>query len=75
VRPLKVVQLRCPHCGTAEWEWEEDRDAYIAEARICRGCHRRHAEQKSNSELAEQFGGGLFVRLVKPGGDDGGSEH
>jgi hypothetical protein len=54
---------RCPHCGTAEWEWEADRDAYTPEVRVCRGCHRRQAEEKNTRDLAQQMGG-VYVRLV-----------
>lgn len=30
--------LTCSMCGTAEWEWEEDRFAYEPMEKICRGC-------------------------------------
>lgn len=30
--------LRCPSCGTAEWEWEQNKFAYHPVERICRGC-------------------------------------
>ena len=29
---------RCTMCGTAPWEWEEDRFAYEASTHNCRGC-------------------------------------
>ena len=29
---------RCPNCGTAEWEWEQDGlGAWVAETRVCAG--------------------------------------
>lgn len=29
---------RCQMCGTADWEWEDDRFAYEPQEKICRGC-------------------------------------
>lgn len=29
---------RCSSCGTAAWEWEDDRFAYSATAVVCQGC-------------------------------------
>lgn len=29
---------RCQMCGTAKWEWEEDRHAYHVVEEICPGC-------------------------------------
>ena len=29
---------RCQMCGSAEWEWEENRNAYVAQERVCMGC-------------------------------------
>jgi hypothetical protein len=31
--------------------------------RVCRGCHRRQAEEKNTRDLAQQMGG-VYVRLV-----------
>lgn len=55
---------RCPHCGTADWEWEENRDAYSTEVRVCRGCHRRGMEERSQQKNAEEMPG-LQVHLVR----------
>lgn len=30
---------RCSHCGTAGWEWAEDRRAYHPETYVCQGCY------------------------------------
>lgn len=30
---------KCQSCGTAEWEWEEDRYAYEAAVHQCWGCY------------------------------------
>lgn len=32
---------RCQLCGTAEWEWEDDRFAYEPIAKQCYGCYRK----------------------------------
>lgn len=29
---------RCPACGTYEWEWKEDENAWTADAWTCQGC-------------------------------------
>lgn len=65
-------RVRCPHCGTAEWEWEEDGDAYRAEPRVCRGCHRRGVEEQQLRKQ-ETAMPGIYVRLTKDhkGGVDG----
>ena len=31
--------LRCDLCGTAEWEWEEDKRAYAPMENFCMGCY------------------------------------
>lgn len=38
----KIEQsLKCPSCGTAQWEWEEDKFAYDPVEEICPGCERK----------------------------------
>ena len=32
---------RCTMCGTASWEWEEDRFAYTAVEEFCHGCYQK----------------------------------
>lgn len=32
---------RCAMCGTASWEWEEDRFAYAAVRQTCMGCQQK----------------------------------
>ena len=34
---------RCAMCGTAEWEWDANRDAYQAVTERCEGCYRKDA--------------------------------
>jgi hypothetical protein len=33
--------LRCTMCGTAPWEWEENRFAYTAVDELCQGCYQK----------------------------------
>lgn len=30
---------KCAMCGTAEWEWEENKHAYEPIAKLCMGCY------------------------------------
>lgn len=39
---------RCPACGTAPWEWEENRGAYVAVKERCQGCMRREAAMEDS---------------------------
>jgi hypothetical protein len=32
---------RCNMCGTASWEWEENRFAYTAVDEFCQGCYQK----------------------------------
>ena len=32
---------RCSMCGTAEWEWEENKFAYTAVEDFCKGCYQK----------------------------------
>lgn len=38
---LQEKALRCQLCGTAEWEWAENRHAYEALPTQCEGCRRK----------------------------------
>lgn len=31
--------MRCSLCGTAQWEWDENRRAYEVVAHDCQGCY------------------------------------
>ena len=61
---------RCSRCGTAEWEWEEQLDAYMAKAKVCPGCNAIGLESKAWEKSAEHMPG-LQIRLVRTGGQDG----
>lgn len=42
---------RCNMCGTAPWEWEENRYAYTAVDELCQGCYQKSVftDQESRS--------------------------
>lgn len=42
---------RCSMCGTAAWEWEENKYAYSAQDEFCRGCYQKamFSDQESRS--------------------------
>lgn len=41
---------RCKQCGTADWEWEENRYAYQAELEFCQGCMHLEAAREDQSD-------------------------
>lgn len=45
----------CPSCGTAEWEWDEDRIAYIPVEKICRGCEIKELVSESSEHHAGKY--------------------
>ena len=53
---------RCTMCGTAGWEWEEDRFAYDPVTQVCEGCRRRDAYQEGQRDKAH---GSSVVLLPK----------
>ena len=50
---------KCGLCGTAEWEWEDDKRAYAPVEHFCLGCYLK-------SQLDDEAGNqpGTTVRLV-----------
>lgn len=42
---------RCSMCGTAPWEWEENKFAFTAVDEFCKGCYQKaiHTEQQGSS--------------------------
>lgn len=44
-------------CGTAPWEWEEDRFAYMATVHVCEGCKHREAARDD----ARNIDGGTII--------------
>lgn len=51
---------RCSMCGTAPWEWEENKFAYMVEERHCRGCYMKHVSNEDKRRLP-----GTTVELVR----------
>lgn len=39
---------QCGDCGTWAEEWEEDREAYVGDDRICAGCETLHRESEND---------------------------
>ena len=50
---------RCQLCGTAEWEWEQNKFAYTAMERTCKGC-----QKKALASDAEHTMPGTTIELV-----------
>jgi hypothetical protein len=42
---------RCQMCGTADWEWEEDRNAYEPMVKQCWGCYVKDRATDENDRL------------------------
>jgi hypothetical protein len=42
---------RCQMCGTAEWEWAENRFAYEPSSHFCQGCYLKDTHQKDGQTL------------------------
>jgi hypothetical protein len=51
---------RCVHCGTAGWEWEENKFAYTPIDEFCRGCYMRSKFSDTESRSLP----GTNVKLV-----------
>jgi len=48
---------RCSTCGTADWEWSEDKFAYMPTVHVCQGCKLREAARDD----AKDVDGGTIV--------------
>jgi len=51
----------CSLCGTAQWEWEENRFAYEAEEHFCQGCYIKAVSSEDKNSLP-----GTTINLVAP---------
>ena len=49
----------CQLCGTAQWEWEENRFAYEAEEAFCQGCYIKTVTGEGRNSLP-----GTTINLV-----------
>lgn len=52
--------LVCSMCGTAHWEWEDDKHAYTVVENICLGC-----EKKEFIEQGQEKHPGKYVTLTR----------
>jgi hypothetical protein len=50
---------RCNMCGTAGWEWQDNKFAYTAVEDFCQGCYQKAVQQEGNRTLP-----GTNIRLV-----------
>lgn len=51
---------RCTMCGTAPWEWEENKYAYTAVEEFCQGCYQKSVYQDTQGSSLP----GTNVKLV-----------
>jgi len=42
---------RCQLCGTAEWEWNENRFAYEPQEQFCQGCYLKTVASEGGNNL------------------------
>lgn len=52
---------RCTMCGTAPWEWEENKFAYTPVEEFCKGCYQKSVFQDTETNKTLP---GTNVRLV-----------
>ena len=43
--------LICQLCGTAEWEWEENRFAYAPHSHFCKGCYIKETASEDGGKM------------------------
>lgn len=48
---LMESSTRCTLCGTADWEWEEDRHAFEPVNKQCWGCYTKDIAREGNDSL------------------------
>lgn len=53
---------RCQMCGTADWEWQANRNAYEPVLTTCLGCYYKEIVREG-----QEIGPGVTARLEKPG--------
>ena len=52
--------LRCNMCGTASWEWEQNKFAFTAVEEFCQGCYQKQVFQDQQGSSLP----GTNVRLI-----------
>lgn len=52
-----IIESRsqCSSCGTSDWEWDNDPDAYQAMRRICKGCMVLYAAEEDKPSLGSRM--------------------
>lgn len=53
---------RCQMCGTAEWEWNENRFAYEPVSKYCHGCHLKEISAEDRNRTP-----GVTIELMPTG--------
>ena len=56
---VQVKSMHCDLCGTAEYEWDENRRAYEPVEKICMGCY-----LKAGAEEGETYLPGSSISLI-----------
>jgi hypothetical protein len=59
---LMVKSQRCDLCGTAEYEWDENRRAYEPVESFCMGCYLKDISEEDSNRFP-----GSSVTLIKTG--------
>ena len=54
--------MRCDMCGTASWEWDENRRAYEPVEKFCHGCYIKTVAGTDNNDMP-----GTTIELVPTG--------
>ena len=50
---------RCSMCGTSDWQWDEEKYAFIPSVQVCRGC----AMRDSARDMAKDVPGSTIILL------------
>lgn len=53
----------CPNCGTRPEEWKDDKDAYVPEARHCRGCEVKARADEDFERNRKKYRRGTTIQL------------
>ena len=59
---------KCPTCGTFDWEWEEDPEAWVADIHWCLGC-KQIEELRERTAREALHPEGYQLRLYRGGQD------
>lgn len=52
---------RCQMCGTSEWQWAEDPNAYEAAVHVCPGCARKEWIREDQGDSKPQAGSSIVL--------------